>query len=149
MATSYLSLSLTQDSSETVQANAESSSDAQLITGDFGLNVLPSSRTPFSLLLQATDSRVDSKGSGFIPITFVGQEYSTLFLGLRQAFLTQKGTQYRLNYDYRTWESGNEGEYDDNMLGFEADLRRPRQRLFGRGSIQTNEHSLSERKTRV
>ncbi len=145
LSTAYLSLSLTQDSSETVQANAESSTDSQLLTGDFGLNVLPSSRTPFSLLLQATDTRVDSKGSGFIPITFVGQEYSTLYLGLRQSFLTQKGTQYRLNYDYRTWESGNDGEYDDNLLGFEADLRRPKQRLFGRGSVQTNEHSLSQR----
>lgn len=146
LATSYLSLSLTQDSSETVQASAEASSDAQLITGDFGLNILPSSRTPFSLLLQATDSRVDSKGSGFIPITFVGQEYSTLYLGLRQSFLTEKGSRYQANYDYRTWESGSDGEYDDNTFGLEADLRRPGYRLFGRGSIQTNEHSLSERK---
>ena len=146
LATSYLSLSFTQDSSKSEQASSEASTDSQLLTGDFGLNILPQSRTPFSLLLQATDSRVDSKGSGFIPITFVGEEYSTLYLGLRQSFLTDNGGRYRANYDYRNWDSLNDGQYDDNTFGLEADLRAPKQHLFGRGSIQTNEYSVAERK---
>ncbi len=147
LATSYLSLSVTQDSSETLAANAQSNTDSQLITGDFGLNVLPQSRTPFTLQLQVTDSRVDSDGTaGFIPITFIGQEYSTRYLGLRQAYLTDNGGRYQANYDYRTWESLGGGEYDDTTLGFEADLRAPRNRFFGRASLTNNEYSVSEQK---
>ena len=145
LATSYLSLSFTQDSSETSNASSSASTDSQLITGDFGLNVLPQSRTPFTLRLQATDSRVDFEGVGFTPITFVGEEYSTTFLGLRQAYITDNGGRYQLSYDLRTWESENDGEYDDTTLGLEADLRAPRHHFIGRGTLQTNEHSISER----
>ncbi len=145
LATSYLSLSLTQDSSETSNANSSASTDSQLITGDFGLNVLSQSRTPFTLRLQATDSRVDFEGVGFSPITFVGEDYSTMFLGLRQAYVTDNGGRYEASYDYRTWESQNDGEYDDTTLGLEADLRAPQHHLIGRGTLQTNEYSISER----
>lgn len=145
LATSHMSLSLTQDSSETSNTGTQASTDSQLITGDFGLNVLPQSRTPFTLQLQVTDSRVDSEGTGFIPITFLGQEYSTMYLGLRQSYLTDNGGRYLANYDYRTWESNRSGEYEDTTLGFEADLRAPRHRLYGRASLTNNEHSIADR----
>lgn len=144
LATANLSLNLTQDSSESSGAATQSTVDSQLITGDFGLNVLPQSRTPFSLSLQVTDSRVDTVEVGLTPITFVGEEYSTMYLGLRQAYLVDDG-RYRVNYDYRNWESIGSGEYDDTTLGGEIDLRRPKQHLIARGSIQTNEHSVAER----
>ena len=146
LATSYLSLSLTQDSSETSNANSSASTDSQLITGDFGLNVLPQSRTPFTLRFQTTDSRVDFEGTGFTPITFVGEEYSTSFLGLRQAYITGNGGRLQLSYDFREWESQGDGEYDDTTFGLDVDLRAPRQHFIGRSTLQTNEHSVSERK---
>lgn len=145
LATSRLSLSLTQDASETSDASSESTTDTQLITGDFDLNVLPQSRTPFTLQLQVTDSRVDREGTGFIPITFVGVEYSTTYLGLRQAYLTDNGGRYQINYDYRNWDSNRTGEYDDTTLGFEADLRAPRHHFFGRAHLTENEHSVAAR----
>ena len=145
LATANLALSLTQDSSESTEADSQSSVDSQLITGDFGLNVLPQSRTPFGLNLQLTDSRVDTAEAGLTPITFVGEEYSTMYLGLRQSFMTQNGGRLRFNYDLRNWESTSSGEYDDETLGAEVDLRKPQQHLIARGSMQTNEHAVSER----
>lgn len=145
LATANLSLSLTQDSSESTGEGSPSSVDSQLITGDLGLNVLPQSRTPFGLSLQLTDSRVDTADAGLTPITFVGEEYSTMYLGLRQSFMTQNGGRLRFNYDFRNWESTSSGEYDDETLGAEVDLRKPKQHLVARGNLQTNEHSVSDR----
>ncbi len=145
LAIANLSLSLTQDSSESTGAVSQSAVDSQLITGDFGLNLLPQSKTPFSLNMQTTDSRVDTVESGLTPITFVGEEYSSMYLGLRQSYMTDHGGRYRLNYDYRNWESSSSGEYDDETFGLEADLRKPQHHLLARGSMQTNEHSASSR----
>ena len=47
LATSYLSLSLTQDSSESNSTTSSTTSDSSLMTGDLGLNILPQSKTPF------------------------------------------------------------------------------------------------------
>lgn len=145
LATANLSLNLTQDSSESVGLVSRSTIDSQLVTGDFDLNVLPQSRTPFSLILQATDSRVDTVESGLMPITFVGEDYSTTYLGLRQSYITDEGGRYRVSYDYRNWESTASGQYDDTTFGAEADLRQPQQRLVARGSMQTNQSSILER----
>ncbi len=145
LATANLAVNLTQDSSESTGASSQSTVDSQMITGDFGLNVLPQSRTPFGLSLQLTDSRVDTVDAGLTPITFVGEEYSTMYLRLRQSVLMQNGGRLRFNYDFRNWESSSSGEYDDETLGAEVDLRKPKQHLVARGTIQTNEHSISER----
>jgi hypothetical protein len=148
LATTNLSLSFTEDSSETREAGSKTTSDAQLLTGDVNLNVLPQSRTPFSLHLQATDSQVDMAGTGLIPITFVGDDYSTLYLGLRQSYLTDYGGRYMVNYDYHNWDSNRNGKYDENSLGFEADLQQPQQHFIGRGSYTINKHDLAERKNK-
>ena len=146
LATSYLSLSLTQDSSETSSTSSQSTNDSQLTTGDFGLNILPQSRTPFRALLQVTDTRVTATGSGFTPITFVGEDFSSTYLGLNQAFMTDTAGRYELSYDMRSWESTRSGEYDDTTLGLSLDFRKPQQHMMGRGTFSTNEHSLVSRK---
>ncbi len=143
MATTNLALSFTQDSSETTGAASSSATDSQIITGDLGVNVLPQSKTPFHLQLQFSDSRVDRAGTGAIPITFVGEEYSTTYLGLRQSYITDNGGRYRAYMDLRGWESLSGGKYDDTTIGLEADLRWPRQHLIARATSQTNESSLS------
>ena len=146
LATANLALNLTQDSSESIRGGSQTSVDSQLITGDLGLNVLPQSRTPFGLNLQLTDSRVDTVDAGLMPITFVGEEYSTMYLGLRQSFMTQNGGRLRFNYDFRNWDSTSGGEYDDETLGAEVDLRKPKQNLVARGNLQTNERAITEQR---
>ncbi len=140
LATSSLSLNITQDSSESKGGVVEENASSQLITGDLGVNVLSSSRTPFVFQLQATDSRVDSERTGSTPITYVGQEYSTLYLGLRQSYLTGNGGRYLASFDSRSWSSEGGSDYEDQTVRLEADLRAPRQHFIGRGSIQNNEN---------
>jgi len=143
MATTNLALSFTQDSSKTSGAASSATTGSQIITGDLGVNVLPQSKTPFNLQLQFSDSRVDRAGTGMIPITFVGEEYSTTFLGLRQSYITENGGRYRAYMDLRSWESLSGGAYDDTAIGLEADLRWPQQHLTARATKQSNESSLS------
>lgn len=144
LATTNLALNVTQDSSESSGGDVEESTDSQLITGDLALNVLPSSRTPFVLQLQTTDSRVDSERTGSTPITYVGEEYSTTYLGLKQSYITGNGGRFQLSYDTRSWESDAGGEFEDDTARFEADLRAPRQHFIGRASVQNNDNLTTE-----
>jgi len=136
-------LSFTHDSTNTSGTASTASADSQIITGDFGLNVLPQSKTPFNLQLQVSDSRVDRSGTGLVPITFVGEEYSTSYLGLQQSYIAENGGRYRAFMDLRSWDGQRGGDYDDTTLGVEADLRWPRQHLIARATSQVNEYSLS------
>lgn len=145
LATSRLSLTFAQDSSESVDAASTVSTDAQVVTGDWGLNLLPESKTPFNLQLQLSDSRIDREGTGQIPITFIGEDYSSTYLGLRQSYITGNGGRYQARIDLRSWESQLSGQYDDTTIGVEADLRAPQHHFIARNTYQTNEHSLAER----
>lgn len=143
LATSNLALSFAHDSTETADANYTATSDSQIITGDFDLNVLPQSKTPFNLQLQISDSRVDRSGGGLVPITFVGQDYSSSHLGLQQSYILENGGRYRAYMNLRSWEGQRGGDYDDTLLGVEADLRWPRQHLLARATSQVNEYTMS------
>lgn len=145
LATSRLSLNFVQDSSESVESSSTITNDAQLVTGDWGLNLLPESKTPFSLQYQVSDSRIDREGTGLIPITFIGEDYSSSYLGLRQSYITDNGGRYQARFDLRSWESQATGEYDDQTVGAEADVRGLKHHVIARGSYQTNEHSLMDR----
>jgi hypothetical protein len=151
LATGNLSLTLTQDSSETsdTAAGSTSTADSQIMTGDLSVNVLPQSKTPFNLNLQVSDSRVDTAGTGQIPITFAAVDYSSMFLGLRQTVLARNGDRYQASLDLRNWEATGSGEYDDQVIRGEADMRWPKQRFFARGSMETNEHSLSTNENEI
>lgn len=146
LATTDLALTFTTDSTEFSQDGGTATTDSDILTGDFGLNLFPQSRTPFTLRYQATDSRVDQSGVGDTPITFVGQEYSTTLLALRQAWLTDNGGRYQLRYEIRGWESDQIGEYDNQVIGAEADLRGEQHHLMARLNQETTKHSLIERK---
>ena len=145
LATSRLSLTFTKDSSKSVDTASTASTDARLVTGDWGLNVLPDSKTPFNLQYQLSDSRIDRAGTGEIPITFIGEDYSSRSLGLRQSYITDNGSRYQARVDLRSWDSQLSGRYDDTLVGVEADLRAPQNHFIARNSYQTNEHSLAER----
>ena len=141
MATTSLNLGLTKDSSEyEFSEGGSATSDNSIITGDWLLNVLPSSKTPFNLEYQMTDTRVSMDGIGATPLTYLGQDYSTTHLGLRQAYLLDNGGRYQISLDDRTWESGVSADYSSQVLGLEADLRRPRQHVLARYRDESTEH---------
>ena len=142
--TADFSLTVTRDRTEFDTAESSSETDSQILTGDFGLNVFPQSRMPFAARLVVTDSRVDREEPGGTPITFVGQEYSTEHLTLRQSLLTAMG-RFQARADFRSWESQTGGQYDDTLLGLEADVRAAKHRLTARGSYQLTEHDVVER----
>lgn len=145
LATSRLSLTFVQDSSESVDEISTSSSDAKLVTGDWGLNLLPDSKTPFNLQYQRSDSRIDREGTGQIPITFIGENYSSNYLGLRQSYITDNGGRYQARVDLRNWDSQISGQYDDKTVGLEADLRAPKHHVIARTTYQTTDHTLVDR----
>ena len=142
--TADFSLSVTQDRTEFDTAAGSSETDSQIVTGDVGLAVFPQSRMPFTARLLVTDSRVDREEPGGTPITFVGQEYSTEHLSLRQSLLIGLG-RFQARADFRSWDSDTGGAYDDTLLGLEADLRGAKHRLTARGSHQVTEHDVAER----
>ena len=145
LATSRLSLSFASDASKSDGDVSAATTDAQLVTGDWTLSIIPDSKTPFSLQYQRSDSRIDRAGTGEVPITFVGQDYSSSYLGLRQSYITGNGGRYQARIDLRSWDSQPGGGYDDTLIGAEADLRMPKNHFIARASYQTNEHSLVER----
>lgn len=145
LAKSRLSLNFTQDSSGSSDELVDTTTDARLITGDWSLNVLPESKTPFALQYQLSDSRIDREGVGQTPITFAGEDYSSSFLGLRQSYVLENGGRYQLRTDLRSWDSQISGRYDDKTFGLEADLRAPKHHFTARNTYKTNEHSLSSR----
>ncbi len=145
LATSRLSLTFAQDSSESVDAASTATTDARLVTGDWLLNILPESKTPFNLQYQLSDSRIDRGGVGQIPITFISEDYSSSYLGLRQSYVVDNGGRYQARIDLRSWDSQRSGQYDDTIIGLEADLRAPKHHFIVRNTYQTNEHSLSDR----
>lgn len=145
LATSRLSLNFASDSSKSVDGASAVTTDAKLVTGDWALSLIPDSKTPFTLQYQRSDSRIDRTGTGQIPITFVGEDYSSSYFGLRQSYITGNGGRYQARIDLRSWDSQQSGGYDDRLIGAEADLRMPKNHFIARASYQTNEHSLVER----
>lgn len=145
LATADLSLSFTQDSSTSDMAEIQTSVSSQIITGDLGLNVLPRSKTPLTVRLRLTDSRTDREQVGGTPVAFVGEEYSTTYLGLRQSYFARDGARYRAFWDLHSWDSVAGSKYASQKLGLDADVRRPRQHLFVRGSLEQTKQSASDR----
>jgi len=125
-------------------AAVESETSSDILTGDFGLNLLPRSKTPFSLRAQVTDSRVEYGEVGVTPIVFVGKEYSTSYIGLRQSLLMGLGS-LQFRYDHRSSGEQGGGEYTNNSIGLNADLRWAKQRLVVRTSYDKGSYDLSER----
>ncbi|MBI3773772.1 MAG: hypothetical protein HY272_13875 [Gammaproteobacteria bacterium] len=148
LATTDLSLTLTQDSITAQTGSTSSTNNASIATADWGLDVMPQSHAPFNLHVQKSDSRVNRQETGGTPITFVGQDYSSTSVGLRQSYLPENGGRYQARYDYRTWDSVATGKYDDQTLGFDADWRKPQQHMLARGTYETTQHSVAGRENK-
>ncbi len=140
------SVTFTQDSSDYTGSTLSTSTSSQIVTGDLGLSLFPRSRTPFTARLRFSDSRVDREQTGATPVTFVGDQYSSTFLGLQQVWQREQGDRYRLRLDLHSWDSERSGRYDETSFGADADIRRPGHRLVARASFDQTDHSLADRK---
>ncbi len=141
LATTQLSLSIAQDASSLEgDGAATAETDTSILTGDWSLGVLPQSKTPFSLIYQITDSRVDQSGSELTPLTYLGQDYASSYLGLRQSFLMDHGGRLQMTLDDRSWESNIGSDYDSQVLGIEANLRYPEHHLLARWRDEMSEY---------
>ena len=117
---------------------------ATIVTGEFNLNVLPQSKTPFGLRYLATNSRIDSTRISSAPVMFTDIEFDTTRLELRQSYLNDKNDRFMLRYDASDWSSARDGSYEDVLMGAEADIRRGKQNVLVKLSQGTTEHSLSQ-----
>ena len=136
---------LTQDSSNLDDGSQRVDTASSITTGDLTLNVLPESRTPFRLVYQATDSRVDNVTIRNPLIKLSGEEFKTTNLDLRQSYITEEGHRVQARFGTRTWESDNYGDYTDDVMGIDIDYRPQRQRLMLRGNIENIDQSRTGR----
>ncbi len=136
---------LAKDNSDLDDGSASTSTTSDVYSGDLMLNVLPDSRTPFRLLYQATDSRVDNTVVYNPLVRVYGSEYQTTNLDLRQSYITEEGHRAQLRYGARTWDSDLSGSYENEIMGVELDWRPVRQRLLFRGNIETTDQSRTDR----
>jgi hypothetical protein len=144
-ATADASLRFTRDSSDFEGGGA--STDTSILSGDLNLNVLSQSRTPFSLVYNASDSRVDVVDLAS-PVTTLGdKEFQTRRLELKQSYFNTLGDRFQARYDTNKWSARDGDTYDDELLGFEMDLRRPQQTLTAKTSYQEAERSVLDQRT--
>ncbi len=151
LATAEGGVTFAQDSTEFGDVSTPSAADAGLkdnkatiVTGEFNLNVLPQSKTPFGLRYLASNSRIDSTRIVSAPVLFTDIEFETTRLELRQSYLNDKNDRFMLRYDSSSWSSARDGSYDDALWGAEADIRRSRQNVLVKLSQGITEHSLTK-----
>jgi len=144
-ATADASLRLTRDSSDFEGGDA--STDTSIVSGDLNLNVLSQSRTPFSLVYNASDSRVDVIDLAS-PVTTLGdKEFQTRRLELKQSYFNEQGDRFQARYDANKWSARGGDSYEDDLFGLEMDLRRPQQTLTAKTSYQEAERSVLDQRT--
>lgn len=138
-------LTLTQDNANVDNGENRIEMTSNIVTGDVALNVLPESRTPFRLVYQATDSRVDNTTIDNPLIRIFGEEFKSTNLDVRQSYVTPEGHRVQARFGTRTWESDRGGDYTDDVIGLEVDYRPARQRLVFRGNVESIDQSRTGR----
>lgn len=144
-ATANAGLRLTQDSTDF--EGGGTSSDTTIFTGDLDLNVLPQSRSPFSLSFRSSDSRVDLVSLAS-PLTTLGdKEFQTRRLAMKQTYFNEQGDRFQARYDRNRWAAKEGESYRDELFGVEMDVRRPGQTLTARSSYQETDRNVLDQHT--
>lgn len=143
LATTDMALTLALDASESEGGRSQNvENKSSVLAGVINLNILPKSRTPFSLRYSRTDTRVDSAAlSSDALIVLGGGDATTNKLGLTQSYVAEGGHRARLVYDNNRWESDNNGIYEDQTAAINIELLGLKQRLTLNGKV--NEASRS------
>jgi hypothetical protein len=144
-ATLTAGLRFTQDATD--YEGAGTSTDTSILTGDFDLNVLSQSKTPFSLTYQTSDSRVDTVSLPNTVTTLGGREFTTRRLALRQSYFNDRGDRFLGRYDRNTWETRGGEDYLDQLVGLEMNVRRPRHTLSAKTTYQEIERNVLDQRT--
>ncbi len=144
-ATLTAGLRFTQDA--TNYEGAGTSTNTSILTGDFDLNVLSQSKTPFSLTYQTSDSRVDTVSLPNTVTTLGGREFTTRRLALRQSYFNDRGDRFLGRYDRNTWETRGGEDYLDQLVGLEMNVRRPRHTLSAKTTYQEIERNVLDQRT--
>ncbi|HHM05052.1 MAG TPA: hypothetical protein ENJ19_04835, partial [Gammaproteobacteria bacterium] len=144
-ATAEGGINFSRDSSDVENSAGRSETDSDILSGDAVLNILPRSQTPFRVLYQTTDSRVDDVRITNPLVTLTSEEFTTEHLELRQSYITDAGHRLQAYYATRNWKSDSSGTFDDELMGLELDWRPPRQRLLAKVNQRTTEQSSKDR----
>jgi hypothetical protein len=131
LATTEMALTATFDSTD--YDNSASNTNTKILTGELHLNVLPQSRTPFQLMFDESDSRVDNF-SVDQPLVIYKDQYKTRRLELLQSYITDGGNRFAASYDRNTYDSRNTGNFLSNKFGLEGDVRLPHNHFVGNGN---------------
>lgn len=123
------------------------SNDTTILTGDLDLNVLPQSRSPFSLIYRVSDSRVDLVSLAS-PLTTLGdKEFQSHRLELKQSYFNEQGDRFQARYDRNRWSAREGDSFREELWGLEMDMRRPKHTLTARTSYQETERNVLDKQT--
>ncbi len=118
------------------------SSQVDLLSGHFGLNVLPRSRFPFRLNYLQSESVVDWVNPDKPLLVDLGQTYHSRFLGLRQRLISKGGNYMDGWFNQRIRGTNENGDLRDDAVGITLRTRGEHQNLYATGSYQTRERTV-------
>lgn len=110
--------------------SGELTTNSAITTGNFNLNLLPQSRTPFNFRFGVTDTRVDNAqidNDAFVVLQ--DADARSYKLGLRQSIILDAGHRAVVTYDNNRWSSGRNGTYQDQLAAATGDILLEKQRL--------------------
>lgn len=144
-ATANAGVRVTQDSTD--YEGGGTSNNTTIVTGDLDLNVLPKSRSPFSLSYRTSDSRVDLIAPAS-PVTTLGdKEFTTRRLELKQSYFNEQGDRFQARYDRNKWSAKGGESYREQLFGLEMDMRRAKHTLAARTSYQETDRNVLDQST--
>ena len=150
LATVDLGMRGTFDKSKAGLKGAETTNTAAILTGDLNLGVLSQSRTPLSVSLSLSDSRVETiSDSNANPLTGLGaREYSTQRLAIKQRYFTETGQRYSAFFNMNSWDSTGDN-YTDWLIGSDASVRLPEQTFTAKASHENSNYSILDQTTKT
>jgi len=146
LGTTDLAMTIAADSSDATSdvGGSDISTDSNIVTGTWNLNMLPQSRSPFNLRYAASDTRVDNSAIDTDALVlFAGSDSKARKLGLQQGYVFPGGSRLFANYDNNRWYSERSGYYQDELATLTGEALGREQRLTLNGRYQEATRSMT------
>lgn len=146
LGTTDIAMTVAADSSDATSdaGLGDISTDSNIVTGTWNLNMLPQSRSPFNLRYAATDTRVDNTTVDTDAVVlFAGGDSKARKLGLQQGYVFSGGSRVFANYDNNRWYSERSGYYQDQLATLQGEALGKEQRLSVNGRYQEATRSIT------
>lgn len=146
LGTTDLAMTIAADSSDATSdaGGGDLSTDSNIVTGTWNLNMLPQSRSPFNLRYAASDTRVDNSAIDTDALVlFAGSDSKARKLGLQQGYVFTGGSRLFANYDNNRWYSERSGYYQDELATLTGEALGREQRLTLNGRYQEATRSIT------